>query len=694
MTTGTIPIPVEVIGGNDAMIMLGRIVNALEQTGKKSEEAAPKARDLGVSIGGIADAARSFNEVAESVGRITAALGAAADQITALASEQERLDANSARLGLNFDEGAAAAGRFADETEAMTAATRLAAAGVHLTQTELNALMRVAGSTSQALGIDVADAAERLSQGLLSGSRNALRPFGHDLEELATRSHTAGERIDEMVRIAARTPQAVDSAADSVNRFRDSIDDARRTIATGFTTEFRRLSELGAPFREAASDAEEFNRSMQAIGHTAALMVAQVGNAVAIAGASVALIGSWAAERVGGSRQRTDDLVAFLRGRYASFAAINADQGERTTAGGSTTDVARPDMDLRGDAGALGDIAASERQRAEAERRARTSRGERRRGGAGPRRETVEDLMRRAISGSRPEARLAPETPDAATLAAQERARQKAAQEAQNEYERSGAGIGAAVANDNAQRTADRARRALRDAARDLGSEADERRADARYQRELDYRVDQTRTFTEQLEELSHRRITAAQEEASTVAGAFNAMGRAFSDHLIAVVEGREELGVALQGMLSDTLRTISQEAAVKAGLNLAEGIAAIATYRYDAAAEHFAAMAAYTAVAGLAGGAAALTAPSSAKSSGAGGSAASAANDNGRSATPMSGGSSSSRGDTVINVAFNGPQFGTGGVVQAAREIVGVINRGAVQGGVQLNTLAVGGLR
>jgi hypothetical protein len=213
-------------------------------------------------------------------------------------------------------------------------------------------------------------------------------------------------------------------------------------------------------------------------------------------------------------------------------------------------------------------------------------------------------------------------------------------------------------------------------------------RAAAREQRMLEQRRDQYRTFTDEMEQLSGRRVNAAREEAEFVNGAFQSMGRAFSDHLTAFIEGREELGTALQGMLADTLKAISQEAAVKAGLNIAEGFAALATYRYDAAASHFAAAGIFTAVAAAAGVAGAVVAPQP-QGGGVGGE--NASRDRERSAAPMSAGATNAPPATVINVAFNGPQYGTGGMVQAARDLVGVINGGAVQAGIQINRLALG---
>jgi hypothetical protein len=47
--------------------------------------------------------------------------------------------------------------------------------------------------------------------------------------------------------------------------------------------------------------------------------------------------------------------------------------------------------------------------------------------------------------------------------------------------------------------------------------------------------------------------------------------------------------------------------------------------------------------------------------------------------------GTSSEGGGVVYNVNFGGPMYGTGGVRQAARQMVGAINRGGIQGGIQI---------
>ena len=181
-----------------------------------------------------------------------------------------------------------------------------------------------------------------------------------------------------------------------------------------------------------------------------------------------------------------------------------------------------------------------------------------------------------------------------------------------------------------------------------------------------------------------------AREAADVVAMYVRAMGSANADNRVAWAEGSKTFEEAANAMLATTLSTIAKEAAAKSAFNIAEGIFALATYRFDAAALHFAAAAGYGVLAygaGYASSAVREAAPKKEEDKSRGASEA-------RGAAPMSQGSTTGGGTTVINVAFNGPQFGTGGVVQAARQLAGVLNAGAVQGGVQLNRLALAGTR
>ena len=131
-------------------------------------DAARALREVSSAIGGVSNsslaAALSFNEIRQAVTSLVGDFAAFADRVAALSSEQSRLDANSARLGLNFDAAAAAAGRFTNETDAMAAATRLAEAGIRLTQEQMNSLTRVSAAFSQNTGVATRDAINKIGR--------------------------------------------------------------------------------------------------------------------------------------------------------------------------------------------------------------------------------------------------------------------------------------------------------------------------------------------------------------------------------------------------------------------------------------------------------------------------------------------------------------------------------------------------
>lgn len=206
-------------------------------------------------------------------------------------------------------------------------------------------------------------------------------------------------------------------------------------------------------------------------------------------------------------------------------------------------------------------------------------------------------------------------------------------------------------------------------------------RAADREQRLLRRRLDATQTFTERMRDLYEEQVDIAREGAEGVARTFSITGDALAKHAEAWAAGRESIGDALQGMLSDVLTSIGKESFVKAAFFFAKGLGDLASYNFPGAATSFAASAAYGVVGGLATAAGAAVAPSATPSA-SGASTAPAAP-----AAKVSKGSASGGGEggTIINVAFGGPMYGTGGVRQAAREITGVVNRGAIQGGVQL---------
>jgi hypothetical protein len=180
-----------------------------------------------------------------------------------------------------------------------------------------------------------------------------------------------------------------------------------------------------------------------------------------------------------------------------------------------------------------------------------------------------------------------------------------------------------------------------------------------RERRALQDRIDAQTTFTEHMGDLHQRRVHFAREEAETVSMAFDSMGNAYAKHLVAVVQGREEMGAALQGMLADTLTSISEESAKKAGFNLAEGFANLARYDFGAAANNFTAFGIYTGLAVGSGLAGAAVTPS--KPAAGGAAAAGAERDRGRAlGTGRSGAANdNAKGTTIIEQHYYAPVIG-----------------------------------
>jgi hypothetical protein len=202
----------------------------------------------------------------------------------------------------------------------------------------------------------------------------------------------------------------------------------------------------------------------------------------------------------------------------------------------------------------------------------------------------------------------------------------------------------------------------------------------------LTQRYEMQRSYVDRMEELNEREVNGNEALATSITSAFRTTGDALSAHLQAFADGRETAAEAMQNMLADTLKNIGKESLVKAGFYFATGLGNLAMLNFPGAATAFAASAAFAAIGGglIAGGNAltdtnTLGARKDAE-------AKSAESSSRESAARVSGsrGASESAG-TVYNITFGGPMYGTGGVRQAARQMVGAINRGGIQGGIQI---------
>ena len=766
-----VEIPITTPGGAEGAAVLRALAKAMKDLGEETENAGKK--------GDVAKSAWKFNEISEAISRAHERITQFADAVSALSSEQAQLDANSARLGLDFNRAADAAGRFTDETEAMGAATRLAEAGINLTQTQLDSLTRVAARFAQNTGGTVASAIDTLTNGLITGSQRGLRPFGDELARAGGNSHTAEQRLHALTEQAKHTEKATDDAASSMARFRDSIDDASRTLAHGFAEGVMRMAEFGGEADDAATKAEDLNRTLHAlgsaIGETIARATVGIGELLGLVAVGVTSITSGIAAIGGG-------LVHLATGHFrgigaamssaAQYGGIGAaveftshmdalrrqqtEAAERqATSSVPTAAPARPGVTMQPHASSgedpvtkqlmarvqlMHDAAAQERADLERTIAVRTRDLELQRilaDGVGEetriRMQAGELTLRAAVSERNldreqidriheivaamreREAHLsgAHRTTiqhDINELLAEEVALTRRVEDAVHSVAAANAARYAAertamdalrVADQHAMEARDaESRRTLDTMTERLRAEQERAKAESvegaratreteRLRREQQRRLDMTQTYTERMRDLHDREASGWGSLADGVTTASGIIGNAMAKHAEAFLRDEEDIGDALQGMLSEILLSISKEATVKAALETAEGIAMLAgIYTAPLAAGHFTAAAAYAGVAALTGVGAYATRT-----------AGMAAADNeewerkkgikhdGRESAARlpKGGAAGEGGGTVYNVTFGGPMYGTGGVRQAARQMVGAINRGAVQGGVQL---------
>ncbi|MGL5963273.1 MAG: hypothetical protein ACRCZ2_02560 [Fusobacteriaceae bacterium] len=704
-----VDIPITTPGGAESAATLRSIAVAMQGLGTASQDAGAKASAV--------KSAFDFNQIVDATRTAYDAVTRLASGVAALASEQAQLDANSSRLGLNFDQAAEAAGRFTDETEAMTASTRLAEAGIRLNQEQLDSLTRVAARFAQNTGVTTRAAIDTLTQGLITGSERGLRPFGGELVRVAGESHTAEQRLAALTTQAGHTEQATDDAASSMERFADTIDDTKRTLATAFAQGITDTLELAAATDTAGNKFEILNEDIVTAGRTMGTVVVGIGNGIAaVAGGVATAIAAMISGIVAGAeaagavvdRLRSGQVLGLGGAASSAFRASVADSPITRALmdfTASRADAANriADRGLAGDEGNV--FGAREQRMADAATAAGMAAQDRALAGRTANARSAErghvqniaaalkaknDAEEHAIREQerllRERYRTELEGIDAVRRADLdaliERARASEEREKANSTEGRRAAMGQGRRETAAGQVAELAD--LRDPAAQQ-----ERLAEARRNHELDrerahltQRYEMQRSYVDRMEELHSTEADGTRALAEGVSGAFAGMGQAIAKHAQGLLDGKESVGEALQGMLSDTLASLAQQAVVKGAMETAEGIAALAgIVTAPLAPGHFAAAGAYFGVAALAGIGAAATAPSS------GSAAASAPAPERESAARVSGsrGTASEGGGVVYNVNFGGPMYGTGGVRQAARQMVGAINRGGIQGGIQI---------
>ena len=636
-----VPILPDQTGADALTTAIQGIERALTQMAAAQDRVSASAATQREAAASLTDTLKSWGEKVTYIGALYDEVVGKVEGIAALSAEQERLNESSARLALDYDAGAAAAGRFADETDAMAAANRFAASNIHLSQTELEALFRVAGAKSVELGVTVGDASRQLTEALIHSRENGLVRFGAGLSAVAGESHTVEDRLHALVVEAGHTTQATDDSRDALERWKDSIDDAKRAGANAFVTELSRISALGGEFSTATENAEKLARAARLVGVEMARIGSRSYEGVRTIGSAFNVVANYFLEVTGQVRDRsgTDEAVrGFTR-------HLNRLEGMSDEAPLDLSD--QPDIDGSGEM----TFSAEETGAAEAARQrlGRDARGRRSESAqqasaraAQQRRRAFEQLMSRAFQGSGMNGLGSTERQsllDAATRPA-------------------GEDEGDGLAKAGAERSASEAAFASSTQGQRL---AETRERDAQRRQQLrDRELAQLRTFTERYEDLHNRQAVASELAANAATTAFSKLGEGLAKHAELVAQGRETIGDGLRGVLSDTLSSIGHEAIAKGAMEEAEGLAALATpFTAPLAPGHFAAGAAFLAAGALTtalGGASAVS-PSSRSSGGSTGASRGSGGERLSGGRPSLG--SGDGGSITYQQIFNAPVFG-----------------------------------
>ena len=732
-------IQIAVPGGPEAARVLQTIAGNLTGVGAAADKAEKSSSLL--------DKAFAFNQVTAAASSLMQFVGALAE--AAAAGEQNARALNA--LGGSYDAIRTATNGTLTATDAYRASNTLLRSGLHLSGEEFATVARFAREHKDATQ-STAEAVQQLSEALRGGEAEGLRQFGIATQEGASRVQTLERALRQMTAAnaeaapAARTlaeEQAAlganfDEATGALANFAShavglpslmgSVSSALRGVAEGLIAinEAEERRERDTPQFEARTRAQNaYNQALRDAGQN----IDRLGLArTALPSANAALLST---EQLVAATARLNALQA-----QAGTTIAPSEFGRARAAGPvDLTGRAAPRRDFMAELGGLEVVGeATLRRRAEeglrsisadigreveatvrAQREAARQRSQRDTAPtAGAARRADDDKTAKAAEMAADEARRAQQALDERT--SQEK---RAAQEADARAELQLARDTAAAKLEIQKNELEEERRNSLEARRERASlqrqeEAAARRATladlrdpavqreqldaarmdrtiARERRALDRRADQQQTFTERMRDYYHSDVSAAEEAATGLQGAFQATGEAFAAHAEEFAAGRETMAEALQGMAADALKSIGKQALTKAAYFFAEGLGNLALFNFPGAATAFAASAAYAAIGG---GAIAIgteiTEPPEAKKAGREEAARKAEQDRTKpqraeTGTGSRGGKGGEGEGTVYNINFGGPMYGTGGVRQAARQMVGAINRGGIQGGVQI---------
>lgn len=505
-------------------------------------------------------ASAALEGIGRSVSRLEALAGAQAllgfgTTIARWAEEGDRASDVFGALAYDLEGLQRATAGTVDAMTLATIANRAMAAGLNLTQRELEAVVAAGTEYARVTGTDATAGTERLLGALVSGRERGLRPFGISTTD-------TGQAIAQLVGRLDQNRVALDRNSGAFDRASAQVADLR--------TEFQRL---------AADGVEAF---LAAIGLVGSRTEAEMSRALSAAESFAARFNAIAV-RIGtalGFREgMTAEQASFWAGTAEGRAALRQ-RGIRTQAetdiflrgvqrqGGNVREVIeRMPITSEGQAEIdAGRRAARQRER-DADRDARIERAgigweppsERRRGGGG------------GGGGGRRDDSERQAREDA-------RARDEGAMEAWAEEleDLQARGVSAPAPQTGGRRESNT-------------SVGRARRSDGPSDR------NGLRAATREVVSLE----AAYEQLGSTATDVLDALGTAVAGHFEAWAMGRETMGEALAGMTADLFKWMGQQALKKAGMEAIEAIAAAARYDFGAAALHTAAAVGFGALAG-----------------------------------------------------------------------------------------------
>ena len=488
---------------------------------------------------------------------------AAAEAYDQLSDIQSQLGNSSNELASAWTQGLIPA------LELAQARGRALSAGLELTDQQFAAVAAAAQVYAQRTGTDGAQAVERLSNALVSGSERALRPFGIQLQEGASRAQNTATALDQLSQASERNRANIEASTGGFDRLGAQVTKAKDAAISfyGGITNFV----LDGLFK-LADNAE---RAARAIGRGDSGGLTQAFFDATDASHSFAEEIPGIGQHLAGAARAARDYAASLIGiSRASRAAASAGRGIDGT--GTSGMGARAMLDRELNEQRYNDERRRDASRAEVERqRYEDALGGG--GGGGGRGDPLADISRRAgaFTAEGLESTNAP-----GGTAGWE------------------GGFTVPLGGSRTNREGARA-------GTNAGGRASERdllRASRRSGGRDNTDFDAITTNAE-------RTAESLSKMAEIGDMAFGALNSAVRTHVQAWIEGEESIGKALKGILSQTLQTMAIEAGVKAVMATAEGLFLLATsFGANPMAEvAFAAAAQYAAVAAIAGGGAAL---------------------------------------------------------------------------------------